>query len=118
MVQVVVDDDVEAAADQIRPMLALYIGGMGAKGANFHYDVFARMGYEDDCAQIQEPLPRRPQGRRRRGRAAVAWWSRSRSSGRRRRSPRSCRSWRDSLVTTMVVGGGRAELEVVAELVG
>lgn len=51
---IVPDDDVEAAADVIRPMLALYIGGMGAKGANFHFDVFARMGYEAECIRIQE----------------------------------------------------------------
>jgi F420-dependent oxidoreductase-like protein len=51
---VVIGDDVEACADALRPMLALYIGGMGAKGANFHYEVFARMGWEEDCARIQE----------------------------------------------------------------
>ena len=33
---------------------ALYVGGMGAKGQNFHYDVFARMGYEAECDKIQE----------------------------------------------------------------
>jgi alkanesulfonate monooxygenase SsuD/methylene tetrahydromethanopterin reductase-like flavin-dependent oxidoreductase (luciferase family) len=27
---------------------------MGAKGANFHYEVLARLGYADECAQIQE----------------------------------------------------------------
>jgi F420-dependent oxidoreductase-like protein len=43
-VPVIVHDDVEAAADLIKPSLALYIGGMGAKEVNFHYDVFARMG--------------------------------------------------------------------------
>jgi F420-dependent oxidoreductase-like protein len=51
---VIVDDDVEAAADQVRPNLALYIGGMGAKEANFHNQVFVRMGYEAECAKIQE----------------------------------------------------------------
>ena len=35
-------------------MLALYAGGMGAKGANFHFDVFARMGYEDVALKVQE----------------------------------------------------------------
>ena len=54
MLSVVIDDDVEAAADRLRPTLALYIGGMGAKGANFHYDVFARMGWEPECAQVQK----------------------------------------------------------------
>jgi F420-dependent oxidoreductase-like protein len=47
-------DDVEACADFVRPMLALYIGGMGAKGRNFHYDVFARMGFEPQCERIQD----------------------------------------------------------------
>ena len=54
VVPVIVADDVEEAADQVRPMLALYVGGMGAKGANFHYDVLARLGYEDVCAQVQD----------------------------------------------------------------
>jgi F420-dependent oxidoreductase-like protein len=51
---VIVNDDVEQAADWVRPMLALYIGGMGAKGANFHFDVFVRLGYEAECHKIQE----------------------------------------------------------------
>src|SRR5690606_9333047 len=53
-VPVVIDPDPEAAADRIRPMLALYVGGMGARGANFHYDVIARLGYEAEAARIQE----------------------------------------------------------------
>ncbi len=48
------DDDVEKAADRIRPVLALYAGGMGAKGANFHFDVFVRMGYEDVATKVQQ----------------------------------------------------------------
>jgi F420-dependent oxidoreductase-like protein len=53
-VPVVVDDDLERAADSIRPVLALYIGGMGARGVNFHLDVFARMGWESVCEQVQD----------------------------------------------------------------
>lgn len=49
-----VDDDVEVAADRLRPLLALYIGGMGARGANFHNDVFARRGWEGVAAKVQE----------------------------------------------------------------
>ena len=51
---VVIDDDIEKAADKIRPMLALYMGGMGARGANFHYDVFRRMGYQHVADKVQE----------------------------------------------------------------
>jgi F420-dependent oxidoreductase-like protein len=53
-VPVAIDDDLERAADQIRPWIALYVGGMGAKDVNFHADVVARLGYEKECAQIQE----------------------------------------------------------------
>jgi len=53
-VPVVINPDVEQAADVVRPMLALYVGGMGAKDANFHYEVLARIGYEAECARIQE----------------------------------------------------------------
>ncbi|HSP39218.1 MAG TPA: LLM class F420-dependent oxidoreductase [Frankiaceae bacterium] len=53
-VPVVVDDDLERAADRIRPVLALYIGGMGARGVNFHLDVFVRMGWEAVCEQVQD----------------------------------------------------------------
>ena len=54
VVPTIVGDDVEACADLLRPTLALYIGGMGAKDRNFHKDVFARLGYEDACEKIQE----------------------------------------------------------------
>lgn len=53
-VPVVPNDDVEEAANQVRPAVALYIGGMGAKAANFHADHFGRLGYEAEVAKIQE----------------------------------------------------------------
>lgn len=53
-VPVVIEDDVERAADQVRPFLALYIGGMGAKEVNFHAAVVARAGWEKECAEIQD----------------------------------------------------------------
>ena len=59
----IIDDDIERAADAYRPFIALYIGGMGAKSMNFHFDVFARMGYEAEATQDPGALPRRPQGR-------------------------------------------------------
>jgi F420-dependent oxidoreductase-like protein len=53
-VQVVVDDDVEMARNQVKPMLALYIGGMGAKGKNFYNDLAKRYGYEEAADTIQD----------------------------------------------------------------
>ena len=54
MVGVVIDDDLEVAWNQIKPLLALYIGGMGAKGRNFYYDLACRYGYAAAADQIQE----------------------------------------------------------------
>lgn len=51
---IVEHDDIEVAARRIKPMIALYAGGMGAKGANFHTEVFARMGWGEVCAEIQD----------------------------------------------------------------
>jgi F420-dependent oxidoreductase-like protein len=52
--RVIPDDDLERAADRLRPTLALYIGGMGARGVNYHHEVFARMGYEAQARAIQD----------------------------------------------------------------
>lgn len=52
--QVVVTDEVEATLEQMKPMLAFYIGGMGAREMNFHKDVFSRMGYEKEADEIQD----------------------------------------------------------------
>ena len=47
-------DDVEAGRLQMKPQLALYIGGMGAKGRNFYNDLTKRYGYEAEAEQIQD----------------------------------------------------------------
>ncbi|MFQ5615226.1 MAG: LLM class F420-dependent oxidoreductase [Anaerolineales bacterium] len=52
-VPVIVGDDLEACWNMLKPMLALYIGGMGAKGKNFYYDLTCRFGYEEAADQIQ-----------------------------------------------------------------
>ena len=53
-VSVVIQDDVEVAYNMLRPMLALYIGGMGAKGKNFYTDLAGRYGYEAEAEEIQD----------------------------------------------------------------
>ncbi len=52
-VSVIVGDDLEVCWNMLKPMLALYIGGMGAKGKNFYYDLACRYGYEAAADQIQ-----------------------------------------------------------------
>jgi F420-dependent oxidoreductase-like protein len=49
-----IGDDVGPLLELGRPMLALYIGGMGAKGKNFYNDLACRYGYEAEAKIIQE----------------------------------------------------------------
>jgi F420-dependent oxidoreductase-like protein len=51
---VAVGDDVKGVLDLARPMVALYVGGMGAKGKNFYNDLACRYGFEKEAEQIQE----------------------------------------------------------------
>ena len=53
-VSVAMNDDLEAAFDSLRPWLALYIGGMGAKGKNFYHDYATRMGFGEAATNIQD----------------------------------------------------------------
>ena len=53
-VPLIVDDDVEAAADRLRGLFARFIGGMGPRGRNFHYNAFVRMGYEEIATRVRD----------------------------------------------------------------
>lgn len=54
MVPIIPGDDAEQCADLMRPTVALYAGGMGSREVNFHFDVFARMGWEEVATKVQE----------------------------------------------------------------
>ena len=54
LVPVVVSDDVEAARDFLKPLLALYVGGMGAREVNFYNRLACRYGYEAEATHVQE----------------------------------------------------------------
>ena len=53
-VRIRMGDDIDACRNAIRPQLALYIGGMGARNKNFYNDLVKRMGYEAAAAEIQD----------------------------------------------------------------
>lgn len=112
---VIVADDVEGCADFLRPMLALYIGGMGAKGANFHYDVFARMGYEAECAHIQELYLA---GDKKSAIAAVptALVSDVALIGPLGKITEEAEAWKSTVVTTALVSGAPFQFEQIAEI--
>jgi F420-dependent oxidoreductase-like protein len=49
-----IGDDVAGLREYSRPQLALYIGGMGARGRNFYNDLACRFGYEAEAKTIQD----------------------------------------------------------------
>jgi F420-dependent oxidoreductase-like protein len=49
-----IGEDVTHLRDRARPVFALYIGGMGARGKNFYYDLACRFGYEAEAKRIQD----------------------------------------------------------------
>lgn len=53
-VKISMGPDLQACRDAVRPNLALYIGGMGARSKNFYNDFAARLGYAEAAAKIQD----------------------------------------------------------------
>ena len=54
MVNVAIDDDLDRARDVMRPILALYIGGMGSRDKNFYNALVRRYGFEDAADEVQD----------------------------------------------------------------
>jgi len=53
-VSVVIGNDVDECRMKVKPNLALYVGGMGARGKNFYNELACRYGYEDAAKAIQD----------------------------------------------------------------
>jgi F420-dependent oxidoreductase-like protein len=53
-VAVMIHDDVQKCLDALKPNLALYIGGMGARGKNFYNDLACRYGFDAEAKEIQD----------------------------------------------------------------
>ena len=52
-VNVAIDDDVDRARDSMRPILALYVGGMGSRDKNFYNALVRRYGFDDAAEEVQ-----------------------------------------------------------------
>src|SRR3954447_11373849 len=102
---IIIDDDVERAADMVRPMYALYFGGMGARSRNFHADVPRRMGYEAEVEKIQDAYL---DGRKDEAAALVPTELVEKLAlvGPPDKIRHDLEAWRESLVTTLLVAGG------------
>jgi len=115
-VPLIVTDDLEAAADALRPFYALYFGGMGARGANFHANVPIRMGYEQEVAEIQE-LYLSGKKDEAGARIPTALIEELSLIGSAEKIRDDLAKWRESVVTTLLVSGDAATLRAAAELV-
>jgi F420-dependent oxidoreductase-like protein len=115
-VPLILTDEIERAADMVRPMYALYFGGMGARNANFHANVAIRMGYEAEVAKIQELYL---SGHKDEAAAAVPTKLVQQLTliGPADKIRHDLEAWRDSIVTTLLIGGDPATLRAAAELV-
>ncbi|HET8893132.1 MAG TPA: LLM class F420-dependent oxidoreductase [Gaiellaceae bacterium] len=114
---VLVGDDVQALRDSLKPHLALYVGGMGAKGKNFYNSLTARYGWEAEAAHIQDLYLG---GKQREAIAAVPDELVDAVSlvGPKERIRDRLEAWRESPVKTLMVGSPQPEaLQVLAELV-
>ncbi len=115
-VTVSIDDDIEAAYDRMRPAIALYVGGMGAETMNFHADVFRRLGHEEHVDKIQGLFLGGHQAE------AIAAVPKEMIEeiclvGPRDKVRDDIAAWRESRVTTMLIGGSPDLLRTMAELV-
>jgi F420-dependent oxidoreductase-like protein len=116
-VSVLVGDDVDALRDALKPYIALYVGGMGAKGTNFYNSLVTRYGWGAEAERIQELYLG---GSQRDAIAAVpdGLVDALALVGPKERIRDRLEAWRETPVTTLVVGSPQPEaLEVLAELV-
>ncbi len=109
-------EDPERCADLVRPFLALYAGGMGARGANFHFEVFARMGYEDVATKVQELYLA---GRKDEAAAAIplAMVEDVALVGPPEKIRDELARWKDTCITTFLVSGPASSLSSYAEAI-
>ncbi|MBI1733828.1 MAG: LLM class F420-dependent oxidoreductase [Candidatus Rokubacteria bacterium] len=115
-VAVQVGDDVAACHAAMKPRLALYVGGMGARGKNFYNEIARRYGYEDAAKRVQDLYL---SGKKAEAEAAVpdALVDEVTLCGPRARIRERMAIWKGAGVTTMMVSGDVESLRTVAELV-
>jgi F420-dependent oxidoreductase-like protein len=112
----IVTDDLDGAVDSLRSYYALYFGGMGAKGVNFHANVAIRMGYEREVDEIQE-LYLGGKKDEAAGRIPAELIDKLSLIGPPDKIRHDLEAWRESIVTTLLVTGEVETVREAAELV-
>jgi F420-dependent oxidoreductase-like protein len=114
MVPVIVGPDVAACRAQVKPRLALYVGGMGARGRNFYNDIARRYGYEEAAKTIQDCYLA---GKKADAEAAVpdALVDEVALCGPKERVRERLSEWKDAGVTTLLVTGDATAVRTMAE---
>jgi F420-dependent oxidoreductase-like protein len=115
-VAVVMGDDVDRCRAAVKPRLALYVGGMGARGRNFYNDLVCRYGYEEAAGRIQNLYLA---GKKEEAAAVVpdALVDEVALCGPRERIRERLAGWKDSGVSTIICGiGDPTALRAMAEL--
>lgn len=114
-VPVIFRESVEEAADLLRPIMALYIGGMGAREVNFHANVYARMGYESEVRAIQDLYL---QGKKDEAAALVplSLITETALIGPVERVRDELARWEESVVTQLLISGDVTTLRTMAEM--
>jgi F420-dependent oxidoreductase-like protein len=104
LVNVNITDDVKAGLWPVKAGLGFYIGGMGAKGQNYHTKLMQRMGYEEEALRVQELFFA---GERDKAIEAVpdAFADEISLIGTVGRIKERLQEWRKTPVTTLLVGG-------------
>jgi F420-dependent oxidoreductase-like protein len=116
-VPVALGDDVDVCRAALKPFIAFYVGGMGARGRNFYNDLAGRYGYEAEAAEIQDLYL---DGKRAEATAAVPddLVDEVALVGPRERIADRLAAWRECGVTTLICQTRqRAVLELMPELV-
>ncbi len=116
-VPIVLGPDAAQCRAMVKPRLALYVGGMGARDKNFYNELVCRYGYEEAAAKIQSLYL---SGKREEAAAAVpdALVDEVALCGPRERIKERLSRWTGSGVTTMICAVGQVEaVRTMAELV-
>ena len=121
MVNMNVDDNLQNALLPVKYMMSLYLGGMGAKGKNFHKDLMCRMGWADEAQMIQDTFYAK--GQHEAAMVVPDYMADEISlSGPADRIKEKLQDWKKSKVTTLMIGvspfgneATRANMRILAE---